>query len=163
VVAVVTYQFTVPPLLIAIAHIIILSFFIISTAKSSGGHLNPMLSFATMIAGFTTPSRAIMYIFAQTIGSILGAGLLLGILDATPAALGGCTLGSISQGRALLCEVVGSCIILFIAFGTALDVGQREVFGPVLGPFFVSFTLAIVIFLGGGIAPGYSVSINFMI
>jgi len=155
VVAAVTYQFPVPSLLIAIAHIIILSFFIIATAKATGGHLNPMLSIATMVAGFTSPSRAFLYVVAQTIGAIFGAGLLRGVLDGTPVGLGGCSVGSLSGGRALLCEVIGSCIILFVAFGTALDIGQREVFGPILGPFFVSFTLAIVIFFGSGLAPGY--------
>ncbi len=154
-VSVLNYNYAVPPQYIAIAHIIILAFFILATAKSSGGHLNPMISFATMVAGLTTPVRAVMYIIAQTVGAILGASLLRGILDGTPFLLGGCVLGTISQGRAFLAEIVACCVTLFIAFGTALDVGQREIFGPVLGPFFVSFTLALVIFLGGGLVPGY--------
>lgn len=151
----VQYGFSVPPLLIAIAHVIILSFFILASAKASGGHLNPMISFATMVAGLTTPVRAALYIAAQTAAAVCGAGLLKGVLDAEPVNLGGCTLGSIAVGRALLAEAVTCCVTLFIAFGTALDSGQRQVYGPVLGPFFVSFTLALVIYFGGGLVPGY--------
>ena len=148
------YGFSVPPLLIAIAHIIILGFFILASAKASGGHMNPMISFATMVAGLTTPARAVLYILAQMAGAVCGAGLLKAVLDAEPFGLGGCSLGTLSVGRALIAEAVGSCVLLFIAFGTALDTGQREVFGPVLGPFFVSITVALIIFFGGGLVTG---------
>jgi glycerol uptake facilitator-like aquaporin len=156
VVSVLNYGYAVPPQFIAVAHLVILAFFIISTAKSSGGHLNPMITFATMVTGFTTPTRAVAYILAQTIGAIGGAGLLRGVLNGTPFALGGCVLGTIEVGRALLAEAVASTVMLFVAFGTALDVGQRELFGPIIGPFFVSFTLGLIIYFGGGLVPGYS-------
>jgi len=154
-ISVLRYGFPVPPLLIALSQIIILSFFIMATAKASGGHLNPMISIATMIVGFTSPTRAILYILSQMSGSILGAALLFGVVEDPTFGEANCFLGSIARGRALIAETVGSVIILFIAFGTALDIGQREIFGPILGPFFVGFSVAMVIFAGGGLVPGY--------
>jgi len=144
-----------PILMIAVMHVFIISTFIISMARSSGGHLNPMISFATVITGFTSPVRAFLYIISQSIGAILGASILRGILDDTPFNLGACTMGNLPKGRALLGELMGSLVILFIAFGTALDTSQREVFGPIFGPFFVSITIAFVIFAGGGLFPGW--------
>jgi len=70
--------------------------------------------------------------------------------------LGGCSVGSYNAGRAFLAETMFSFFSLFIAFGTALDPGQREIYGPLLGPFFVSITLALVIFIGGGLEAGWT-------
>jgi glycerol uptake facilitator-like aquaporin len=148
------FSFT-PALLIAVAQFIIVAFFILATAKATGGHLNPMISAATMVAGLTSPVRALLYVCAQVVGAIVGAGLLKVILDDATFDLSLCTLGSVSAGRAFLAESVGACVLLFIAFGTALDVGQREVFGPVLGPFFVSFTVGLIIFFGSGLGKGF--------
>jgi aquaporin-4 len=155
-VAIIQYGFSVPPLLIAIVHIILLALIIFATAKSSGGHVNPLITFSTMVAGLTSPARAMLYLIAQIIGSIVGASLLHGILGGNTLNLGACALGHIPQGRALIAEAAGSAFMLFVVFGTALDAGQREIYGPVVSPFFASFSLGLIIFFGGGLVTGFS-------
>lgn len=47
---------------------------------------------------------------------------------------------------------VNSFILLFVAYGTALDPIQGEVFGPVVAPFFIGGILGMNIFVSGGVA-----------
>jgi len=96
--------------------------------------------------------RGILYVVAQTTGAICGASLLrvvVGDVRAELYNLGGCALGEeFTLGRAILNEMIFGLILLFVAFGTALDTGMREIFGPVLAPFFIATMLGVILYSG---------------
>jgi aquaporin-4 len=127
---------------IALVQFICLSFFILASAPASGGHLNPAISLATMLTGFSSPVRSILYIIAQTGGAAVGS-LALKVVVAEEVAelyaLGGCTLkatvlsdgelveAGIEAGPALLNEFVLTLTVLYFAFSIALDPKQFQV------------------------------------
>jgi glycerol uptake facilitator-like aquaporin len=63
---------------VGITNIFVLSLFIYALAPASGGHVNQLITFATMTAGLTTFSRGILYLIAQTAGAALAGGLIRG-------------------------------------------------------------------------------------
>ena len=85
-------------------------------------------------AHFARPSR---HRPCQTLGAILGSAFMFAVLpDATLNAthLGGCRIGpNITQGGAFVAEFMFTFVLLFIAYGCALDARQGAVFGPVRG------------------------------
>lgn len=63
-----------------ITNIFLISLFIFAMAPSSGGHVNPTITFSTMTAGLTGFSRGVLYLIAQTAGAALAGGLIRGSL-----------------------------------------------------------------------------------
>jgi glycerol uptake facilitator-like aquaporin len=57
---------------------LLLAVFIYATAPATGGHLNPMVTFTSMLCGLCPVPRAVLYMIAQTIGAVLAGGMLLG-------------------------------------------------------------------------------------
>eukprot|EP00466_Bigelowiella_natans_P001057 jgi/Bigna1/136140/aug1.32_g10848 len=65
-----------PALGVAVSHFFILGLMILTFAASSGGHLNPMISFATTLTGHTPAARGLLYIGAQMLGAVIGAQIM---------------------------------------------------------------------------------------
>ncbi|TKA42076.1 hypothetical protein B0A55_13121, partial [Friedmanniomyces simplex] len=55
----------------ALLNVIGLTLFIFSAAPASGGHLNPTITIAAFFAGLCTLPRAVLYVVAQCLGSII--------------------------------------------------------------------------------------------
>lgn len=158
---------------VGLVHVAILSLFILATAPSSGGHLNPSITMATVLTGLTSLPRGILYILAQSAGSIVGSAVVKGVLSHEKAEmyqLGGCLLHQtlpggaggpaattgLYAGRGLLSEFGFTFVLLYVSFGIALDPKQGAVFGPALAPFLIGTTLGLLIFVSGSLmAPGY--------
>ena len=145
----------------AVSSIFLLSLFILAIAPGSGGHINPLITFSTMITGLTGFSRGILYMMAQTIGAALAGGTLRGSFGAGRAIQwqgGGCFRepGTVTSGQALLIETMCCFVLLVLAFGVALDPRQQKLMGPVFGPLAVGSSLGLVVFASGGLVPGYS-------
>ena len=113
----------------------LLSLFIYALAPASGGHINPIITFATMATGLTGFSRGILYVIAQVTGAAVAGGLIQGSFGRDLALLyiilhpyllqsltsnsyngGGCYLVTtvISEGQAYLIESVLSFILLSV-------------------------------------------------
>ncbi|TAQ90988.1 hypothetical protein B7494_g720 [Chlorociboria aeruginascens] len=114
---------------VGITNIVLITLFIYALAPASGGHLNPMITAATMANGLTGFSRGMLYLLGQLIGAAVAGGLIRG-------SFGGLT------------GVV-------LAFGVGLDPRQAQVFGPKLGPFLTGCSLGLVSFSSIGLATGY--------
>eukprot|EP00250_Pteridium_aquilinum_P013779 c21569_g1_i1 orf=276-1412(+) len=158
--------FTSSSVAISIIMFFCLSFFILAAAPASGGHLNPAITFATMLTGFSSPARTLLYVIGQTAGSVVGA-LALKVVVAESVAetygLGGCYLkntilvdgalveAGIEVWPGLLAEFVFTLVILFFAFSVALDPKQFQVTGPILAPFMIGAVIALMIFMSGGL------------
>lgn len=154
------------PAYAAISNIFLLTLFIMAFAPGSGGHINPLITFSTMIVGLTGFSRGILYLTGQTIGAALAGGVLHGVFGAERAVEfkgGGCYRdpGTVTSGQALLLETMSSFALLSLAFGVALDPRQQKLFGPLGGPIAVGCSLGLVSFASAGLVAGYTgVSMN---
>ncbi|PQE23365.1 hypothetical protein CJF32_00009426 [Rutstroemia sp. NJR-2017a WRK4] len=156
---------------VGITNIFLLWLFISALAPVSGGHINPIITFATLLAGLTKFSRAVLYLVGQTAGAALAGGLIRGSLGAERTATfhgGGCYLDTnlMTEGQAYLVESVLAFTLLsihfelaklvrFLSFGVGLDPRQAQLFGPKLGPFMVGCTLGLTSFASIGLAVGY--------
>ena len=58
----------------AVSNTFLLTLFILAIAPGSGGHINPLITFSTVITGLTGFSRGVLYMLAQTIGAALAGG-----------------------------------------------------------------------------------------
>lgn len=63
---------------VGVTNIFIITLFIYALAPASGGHVNPLITFTTMITGLTAFSRGVLYMVAQTLGAAAAGGLVRG-------------------------------------------------------------------------------------
>ena len=98
---------------------------------------------------------------AQTMGAALTGGILRGIFGPERAVEwqgGGCFRdpATVTAGQALMVEAFSSFVLLFLAYGVALDPRQQSLFGPLAGPVAVGFSLGLTSFAGAGLVKGYT-------
>lgn len=62
-----------PVLYIAIFQGLILSLAILAAGPATGGHVNPCITFTEMLTGHISPVRCLLYMLAQSLGSIVAA------------------------------------------------------------------------------------------
>ncbi|MCO5557704.1 hypothetical protein L7F22_011275 [Adiantum nelumboides] len=117
---------------IALAHGLAIAFLAGATGAISGGHLNPAVTLAFVIAGKETLLRAGLYVGAQLLGAVIGAALLR---DATPklwvGALGSHDLSNgVHPSQAFLMEMMLTFVLIFVIFGVAVDRRGPGVIAP---------------------------------
>lgn len=122
---------------VALAGGLSIGLLVAATAKISGGHINPAITFAAAATGKMKVSTAVLYIAAQLTAAILGslllklvvAGPIEGNLGATtisvfdPSSGGGVLDDSVGNGAgaALLVEAALTFVLVFVVFATAFD------------------------------------------
>lgn len=108
---------------IALAHGLAIALLVSATAKISGGHINPAVTFGALITGKINLAKAIMYAVAQLVGAVIGAWLLMLVIPAAAQGnLGAHGLGSgVTAGGGLLAEIVLTFALVFVVFATAMD------------------------------------------
>ncbi|KAK4442759.1 aquaporin-like protein [Podospora aff. communis PSN243] len=148
-------------LYIVIVNALLLTVFIYATAPASGGHINPMITFSTLLTGLCPFPRAVLYICAQIIGASVGGAILLGVFGYQRATMlngTGCFFDSaeVEPRRIFLNEVASSFVMLYLAYGVGLDPRQSLLFGPKIGPLLVAAALAVMSFASSSMIPGYS-------
>jgi len=158
---------------VGLIHVAITSLFIIATAPASGGHVNPLITLATVTCGLTSFTRGILYVSFQSAGGIIGAACAWGVLPRSTSEkyhLAGCLLrqqvvnadgtlvtSGVGPGEGFVSETAFSFVLIFLAFGIALEPKQGQVMGPALAPLFVGLTLGLLIFISGDLVPpGYT-------
>ena len=123
---------------VALAHGLAIAFLVAATAKISGGHINPAVSFVMAMTGKMKVSTAVLYIGAQIGAAILGS-LLLKAVIAGPVELGHLGAHSVNvfdvslgtgivedqvgngAGAGLLIEAVLTFALVFVFFATAIN------------------------------------------
>jgi len=126
-------ELTVPRLFtIAFALGLAIAFIVSATANVSGEHMNPAVTFAAVITKKITGTRGSMFVAAQLVGAVIGAGLLLAtIRDAADTNLGAHALGTdVSITMGLIMEIVVTFILVFVIFATAVDPGGIAPLAP---------------------------------
>jgi MIP family channel proteins len=138
---------------IALAHGLILSIMISSLGAISGGHFNPAVTIAFLVAGRIPAAQAVAYVVAQLVGGTI-AGLLLRAIFASvfpEAVIGPAHLGTpglardVSFGTGILIEAVLTFFLLLSIYGTAVDErAPRSIAG-----FGIGLTVGLDILMGG--------------
>ena len=144
---------------IALAHGLAIGLSISAAGHISGGHFNPAVTAAMVLARRIEPPLAWIYVAAQLLGATLAAAALTAIypdLGDVGRNTAGVNLGvpavgaGIGTGGALLMEIVLTFFLVFVIFGVAVDhrTGGRAVAGLVIGLTIVADILA------GGVVSG---------
>mmetsp|Transcript_25052 Transcript_25052/g.41903 ORF Transcript_25052/g.41903 Transcript_25052/m.41903 type:complete len:337 (+) Transcript_25052:146-1156(+) len=148
--------YTYPPLQIGIAHGILIMLFILQFAMSSGAHFNSLISISSMVTGHIPIIRGMLYVAIQVFGAASGAELMRRSITETTArsvALGTCNIGTLQEDQALAIEFFFCLMVLYTVYGTAFNLRQREIYGPVLTPLLIGFVLALMIFASSSLSP----------
>ena len=127
----------------ALAHGLILAVMVSALMRISG-HFNPAVTLGFLATRRIEPMMAALYIVAQVLGAVIGAYALKAsfpesILAATRD--GGLSISLDLTGvQAFMLEAIGTFFLVFVIFGTAVDLR-----GPKVGGLAIGFTLAAVI------------------
>lgn len=143
-----------------------------------GAHLNPAVTFATMLTGHSSLIKGVFYIFIQLIASTCAAaylGLIFQPSVVTPAAIGSSTISNIASLltvsvspnstviRAFFIELSLTFILVYVIYATAIDKGQQSsssssfaspVFKNQLAPLIVGVTIGFLCFMGSSVSGG---------
>lgn len=134
---------------VALAHALVLAVMISAFGHISGGHFNPAVTISVWVAGKIETLRAAVYIVAQLVGAVAGAGLLRWVMPEQfwrNAHLGATLLDNITPGRAVLLEGILTFFLVITVFAVAID--DRGVFKSVAGlP--IGLVLGFDILVGG--------------
>jgi len=120
----------------------------------SGCHINPAISIAMLVAGKMKWKDTLIYIVAQCLGAIAGAGILLAIANGLVSydiatnglgqnGYGIASPGGYSLGACLIAEVVLTALFLFVIFGATSKAAPKGFAGIAIG-----FSLVLIHLVG---------------
>jgi MIP family channel proteins len=137
---------------IALAHGLAIAVMVSATGAISGGHLNPAVTFGVLVGGKISPAKAIAYWIAQLAGAT-AAGLLCVWLLGCGAVAGGTPdisqtgiplVPVVTTAQAIAIEAVLTFFLVFVVYGSAVDVRAPKIGGLAIG-----LTVALDILFGG--------------
>lgn len=134
------------PLFGGITNLLLTPLLIYTFAPSSGGHISPTITLATFFARIISFPRMVLYVGGQTLGGALAGFALNSAYGNREFTVGGCHIDStmVPAKDGLVIEFLACLVLIFLAFGVALDPRQAKVFGPATSPWLVGVTLLIV-------------------
>jgi aquaporin TIP len=110
---------------IALAHGLAIALLVAGTARISGGHINPAVTFGAVITGRLKLTTGVLYVAAQLTGAVIGALLLeAAVVGDVEGSLGAhsLNLGALDgEGGGVLVEAVLTFVLVFTVFATAID------------------------------------------
>jgi aquaporin TIP len=110
---------------IALAHGLTIALLVAGTARISGGHINPAVTFGAVITGRMRLSTGMLYVAGQIVGAVIGALLLeAAVVAQFEGNLGAHALNLEvldGEGAGLLVEAVLTFVLVFTVFATAMD------------------------------------------
>lgn len=120
---------------------LVLAVLIYITANVSGGHLNPAVTFATLITGHISLVKGLLYMIMQILGGIVGTlltvGLKPGLAVGTTAVACFSPAAGVSKGQAFGWEFFSTFMLVATVYAVAIG---KPSFGNV-GPAIVGFSL----------------------
>ncbi|KAI4376093.1 hypothetical protein MLD38_013887 [Melastoma candidum] len=151
-----------PNLIMSFLIALTVAILLLATSPISGGHINPVITFAAFLAGLVSISRAAIYILAQCAGAVLGALALKAVVGdkiEETFSLGGCTLTVIGPGpegpvvvgvgmaQALWLEIFCTFIFLFASIWMAFDERQAKALGRVAVFSIIGIVVGLLVFV----------------
>ncbi|XP_050235001.1 probable aquaporin PIP2-6 [Mercurialis annua] len=142
-------------ILVPFAVFIIAFFFLLATIPLSGGHMNPIFTIIAALKGFTSLLRAVFYITAQCLGSIISYTIIKSVMDANTAqkySLGGCEINDrngtgITLETALVLEFCCTFLVLFVGVTVAFDKRRFKELGLVMICVVLAATMGLAVFV----------------
>jgi aquaporin PIP len=92
---------------------------LLPAAATTGGHINPAVTFGLFLARKLSLTRAIFYIIMQCLGAICGAGVVKGFQQGLYMGNGGganVVAPGYTKGDGLGAEIVGTFILVYTVF-----------------------------------------------
>ncbi|KAG6761626.1 hypothetical protein POTOM_034854 [Populus tomentosa] len=151
-----------PNLILSTLVAIIITILLLATFPISGGHINPIITFAAFLTGLISLSKTFIYILAQCVGAIFGALALKAVVNSEiekTYSLGGCTLTIVAPGphgptvigldasQALWLEIICGFVFLFASVWMAFDHRQAQGIGRVSVFIIVGTVLGLLVFV----------------
>ena len=110
---------------IALAHGLAIALLVAGTARISGGHINPAVTFGAVITGRLKLTTGVLYVGGQLAGAVTGALLLeAAVVGDVEGSLGAhsLNLGALDgEGAGVMVEAVLTFVLVFTVFATAID------------------------------------------
>jgi MIP family channel proteins len=145
---------------IALAHGLILALMVSAAMNVSGGHFNPAVTTALLVAKRITPTIAGVHILAQLIGSLAAAWALKMTM---PTAVFVATQGGgqsialdVTMTQAIVLEAIATFFLMFVIYGTAVYVNAPRIGGLAIGLTIAADILAIGPLTGASMNPARS-------
>ncbi|KAL3580745.1 hypothetical protein D5086_018580 [Populus alba] len=151
-----------PNLILSTLVAIIITILLLAIFPISGGHINPIITFAAFLTGLISLSKTFIYILAQCVGAIFGALALKAVVNSEiekTYSLGGCTLTIVAPGphgptvigletsQALWLEIICGFVFLFASVWMAFDHRQAKGLGRVSVFIIVGTVLGLLVFV----------------
>ncbi|GMN52466.1 hypothetical protein TIFTF001_021609 [Ficus carica] len=145
-----------PKLLVPFAVFIIAFLFLMVTVPLTGGHMNPIFTFISALKGVITLSRALVYVLAQCVGSLMGFLVIKTVMDKNAAErffLGGCSIAGhggsagLEPSTALVLEFACTFVVLFVGVTVALDERRCKELGLVMVCVIVAGSMGLAVFV----------------
>jgi len=131
------------------------------TGHISGGNLNPAVSIGLLVGGKLSLLKFVLYVIAQCIGAVVGAGILYAV---TPQEFrGGLGSNGLAPGvtplGGLVMELLMSMVLVLVVYSTAVDAANKT--SPMLAPLLIGLTvtaahLVLMPYTGTSINPARS-------
>jgi MIP family channel proteins len=145
---------------IAFAHGLILALMVSATMNVSGGHLNPAVTLALLVARRIKPTLAGVHIVAQLAGAVAAAlalkwGMPTEVFEATRGGGQQVTI-DIALGQAVGLEAIATFFLMFVIYGTAVNAEAPRLGGMAIGLTIAADILAIGPLTGASMNPARS-------
>jgi aquaporin Z len=129
---------------VALANGLAIGIMVSNLGHISGGHFNPAITLGFVVTRRIQPALAVLYWAAQLLGAIAAAALLRAIFPHITGAIPNAP--SISDGKALLLEIVLTFFLVWAVWATAVDI--RGAFKSIAG-LAIGLTITMDVFVGG--------------
>jgi len=144
---------------IALAHGLILAVMVSALMRISG-HFNPAVTLAFLATRRIEPMMAALYVIAQIIGAVIAAYALKATFPAEVFAAtrgGGQSIAlDTTGGQAFLIEAIATFLLVFVIYGTVVDLHAPKIGGLAIGFVVAADILAIGSRTGASMNPARS-------
>jgi MIP family channel proteins len=145
---------------VALAHGLILALMVSAFMNVSGGHFNPAVTIAFLVARRITPTVAGVHVVAQLVGAVAAAYVLK---MAMPSALFIATQGGgqsisldITAVQAIILEAIAAFFLMAVIYGTAVSDTSPKIGGLAIGLTITANILAVGPLTGASMNPARS-------
>ena len=109
----------------------------------TSGNLNPAVSMGLLVGGNLSLLKFVVYVIAQCIGAVIGAGILYGVTpESVRGSLGSNGLGDgVSPFGAIVMELLMSMVLVLVVYASAVDSANKT--APMVAPLLIGLTVTV--------------------